>query len=146
MKKYNSIVVTKYLIMLSQFVLFLFTIFLYPILKFYINLRGYNNITINLLFSFYLCILIGFYILIILMKLIKNIENNNVFTKENIKHLRYLSWASFIISIICFISSFYFYLWIFAFFVSFFMGMILRVIKNVFEQAIIIKEENDFTV
>ena len=146
MKKYNSIIVTKYLIMLSQCVLFLFTIFLYPILKFYIHLKGYENIVIHLLFSFYLCILIGFYILIIFMKLIKNIENNNVFTMENIKYLRYLSWASFIISIICFISSFYFYLWSFGIFISFFMGMILRVIKNVFEQAILIKEENDFTV
>ena len=27
-----------------------------------------------------------------------------------------------------------------------FFGLILRVIKNVFEQAIVIKEENDFTI
>ena len=146
MNKYNSIIFTKIFLLVSQVFLVFLGIGLYPLLMFYTKILGMESYFILFLISFYLCIGFGFYILITLDRLIKNIEREEIFIIENVSYLRYISWASFIIAIICFISAFYYVEWILGFVVGVFMGAILRVIKNVFEKAILIKEENDYTV
>lgn len=85
-------------------------------------------------------------ILLCLHRLLRNIRRNKVFEEENIRLLRVISWGSIAAGIVALVSAFYYSsFWIVAVACAFF-GLILRVIKNVFEQALEIKNENDFTI
>ena len=78
--------------------------------------------------------------------LLNNIGSNIIFVDENTKCLRIISWCC----IAAGMTFLFFSLWRFVFglasFFAFFMGCIMRVLKNVFEKAVEIKSENDFTI
>lgn len=113
----------------------------------YVNYTGKNpEISQSLLITVYLCILPAMVSLICLDRLLFNIRREEVFVEKNVKILRALSWCSFVVSAILFISGFYYILFVIIAICAAFLGMILRVIKNVFDQAIAIKHENDFTI
>lgn len=81
-----------------------------------------------------------------LYQLLKNINKEQVFLKSNVRYLRCLSWCCFAVSIIYFLSGFYYStLWVLTA-MALFMSLILRVVKNVFAQAEEIKRENDYTI
>ncbi len=106
----------------------------------------HDVVTIPLLVTFYSCAAVGFVILFVLDRLIKNISNGEVFEEKNAQLLRILSYCCFIIS---FITLLFARLRILAFIITFaaaFIGLILRVIKNCFTEAIKLREENDFTI
>ena len=89
------------------------------------------------------CVLLFF-----LFVLLTNISKKKVFIPENVKTLRMIAWCCFIIAaILCVwgIITMLEVIFLIAF-VAGFMGLILRVLKNVMEEAVNIKEENDFTV
>ena len=113
----------------------------------YVTYTGKNTEVIqSLLLTIYACAVPGLVSLFCLDKLLANIRRGEVFIEKNIKLLRALSWCSFAVSVILFISGFYYILFVVIAICAAFLGLILRVIKNVFEQALIIKEENDFTI
>jgi hypothetical protein len=84
--------------------------------------------------------------LFFLDRLIANIKKEEIFIKANITALRIISWA-------CLFAAFVFIFgahsglgfWIVAFVCAFF-SLIIRVVKNVFDAAVRIKDENDFTI
>ena len=96
--------------------------------------------------TFYFCAVFAFIALFNLNKLINNIKAEKIFVHENVKYMRILSWCCFAVAIATFILEF----WIYHFFVitaaAAFFGLILRVLTNVFEEAVKIREENDFTI
>lgn len=105
-----------------------------------------DNVTVPLLVTFYICATIGFVILFVLDRLIRNIGNDKVFTDENVKLIRILSYCCFAISVVTLLFA---RLRILVFVITFaaaFIGLILRVIKNCFSEAIRLREENDFTI
>lgn len=113
----------------------------------YVEIAGKNpDITKSLLLTVYACTVPELLSLICLDRLLANIRKEEVFTQKNVKLLRLLSWCSFLVSAILLISGFYYILFVIIGVCAAFLGLILRVIKNVFEQAIVIKEENDFTI
>ncbi len=113
----------------------------------YVEYTGKNSeIVTSLLITVYACAVPGLYSLICLDRLLANIKREEVFTDKNVKLLRVLSWLSFTVSVILLISGFYYILFVIIAVCAAFLGLILRVIKNVFEQAIIIKQENDYTI
>ena len=65
---------------------------------------------------------------------------------EHVFLLRVISWFCFIIAVIYGVFCFRYVLAILIGAAAAFVGIILRVVKNVFEQAIAIKTENDFTI
>lgn len=105
-----------------------------------------ESITVPLLFTIYSCFIPAMAVLICLNRLLKNIKSNAVFVNENVKLLRRISWCCFAAAFILLVSGFYYILFVLAGIAAVFFGLILRVIKNVFEQAIAIKHENDFTI
>lgn len=124
-------------------------------LPFYINLEF--NLTEHLeplLPPIYIALPIGMVALVCLDKLLINIKKETVFDMKNVKLLRILSWCCIIASIISLVAfvvfvikGFYFDGLMFVVFVlELFVGIIVRVIKNLFESAIELKEENDLTV
>lgn len=84
--------------------------------------------------------------LVCLDVLLWNIQRNRAFVEQNVKLLRAISYCCFCVAVIFIYFS---VLRPFAFVIVFaagFFGIILRVVKNCFQQAIAIREENDFTI
>lgn len=84
--------------------------------------------------------------IVLLLKLLLNIRKSIVFTAGNVSIIRTISW-------LCFLEGFAFLLlgfrFVLAFIVAaaaFFLGLVVRVVKNVMEEATAIKSENDLTV
>ena len=105
-----------------------------------------DNITVPLLITFYVCAAFGFVILFVLNKLIKNIGSEKVFIDENVKLLKILSYCCFAIAVVTLIFARFRILVFVITFAAAFIGLILRVIKNCFTEAIRLREENDFTI
>ena len=88
-------------------------------------------------------ILLAFYGL---HKLLSNIQQGLIFSVQNTASLRLVSWACFFAAIFLLIAAFKWPVLIFASGVIGFLGLFVRVIKNMLSEAIAIKEENDFTI
>lgn len=100
----------------------------------------------SLMASVYVCAVPIGIILWKLMRLIRNIGREQLFTADNISCLRWISWMCFAVAVIALVSALYYVMWIVIACCMAFMGLLIRVIKNVFERAREIKEENDFTI
>lgn len=99
-----------------------------------------------LLGCLYLCSVPGYWLLYDLNRLLRNIQSAQVFLPVNVKLLRQISWCCFAACAICLCGMI---VWPSLFVVATaagFVGLIVRVVKNVFEQAICMKDELDFTV
>ncbi len=111
-----------------------------------ILLYGKGDVFLPLLITLYACVPPAVCALVCLDILLHNIKKNRAFIVQNITMLRVLSYCCFCVSV------FFVYFSIlrpFAFTIVFaaaFFGLILRVVKNCFQQAIAIREENDFTI
>ena len=99
-----------------------------------------------LLAAFYSCALPAAVLLWKLRSLLSAIGQGQVFTVRNVAALRHISWCCFVVAAICLGFGFAYLPIFFVAVAAAFMGLILRVIKNVFEQALILKEENDYTI
>jgi len=85
-------------------------------------------------------------ILVCLYVLLHRIKAGRVFVKENTALLRYISWCCFVGSIICIASTFYYTPWIAVGIAAAFMGLIVRVVKNVIAKAVSLQEDAEFTI
>lgn len=94
----------------------------------------------------YLCSVPAFVLLYCLHLLLLNIRSGNVFVSRNVSMLRAISWCCFAVAVITFASGFYYASFFIVAVAAAFIALIIRVIKNIFEQAIEIKSENDFTI
>ena len=81
-----------------------------------------------------------------LYRLLRHIELEQVFITTNVEYLRRISWCCFAGSVICFASIPYYFPWCFVAVAAAFMGLIVRVIKNVIAQAVELKNESELTI
>lgn len=86
------------------------------------------------------------YLLYSLLRLIRRIEVEQVFIIENVERLRRIYWSCFAGAGISFVSVFYYFPWVFVAVAAGFMGLIVRVVKNVVAQAVALQNEIDYTV
>lgn len=100
--------------------------------------------------ALYICLYIsgasGLVISYLLLRILFNIRKNVVFDRKNVRFARYISWCCFAICAAFFALGFFVR---FSFVISFaaaFIGLIVRVAKNLLNEAVDIKEENDLTV
>ena len=94
----------------------------------------------------YVCLAVGAVILYLLDRLLHNIQKEDIFISRNVEYLRGISWACFALCIPCLVITIFCRTFFFILLAAGFMGLILRVVKNVIEEAVVIKEENDYTV
>ena len=78
--------------------------------------------------------------------LLANISKGEVFTERNTRCLRGISWACMLAGGVFAVLGLWRYLILLPAFFAVMFGLIMRVLKNVFEQAVEIKSENDFTI
>jgi hypothetical protein len=103
-----------------------------------------ENLTLGM---YYACCVPALAALFLLDRLLTNIRKGQVFTEENVKALRAISWCCFAEAFILAAAALYFapILLAVSAAVAFF-GLILRVVKNVIAAAVALKAENDFTI
>lgn len=94
----------------------------------------------------YICEAFALIALSALQILLKNISKNNVFTPKNTLCIRIISWACIGVGSVFLVFSALRLIFLAPSFLAFMFGLIMRVLKNVFEKAVEIKSENDFTI
>lgn len=99
--------------------------------------------SVPFLYGGFLVVLI---ILIILRRLLLNIKKQDVFIRSNVRLLRIISWLCYLAAIILLAGSFTTIIFFFIGMAAGFIGLIVRVVKNVIDAAVEIKEDADFTI
>ena len=110
-----------------------------------IIVSGYDLVSLTIT---YLCFCIpAFGALWHLDRLLRAVRREQVFTASNVRNLRIISWCCFAAGAILLIGAFIINinLIILAVLAAFF-GITIRVVKNLFEAAVALKDENDFTI
>lgn len=97
-------------------------------------------------FCFYPSAIFSGVILYCLLKLLFNIKKGDTFTRNNVSYLKTVSWCCFAIGIITFVGGFFYMPFLFVAAAGGFLGMFLRVLKNVMQSAVEIAEENELTI
>lgn len=81
-----------------------------------------------------------------LWRLLGGVSRGEVFTAENVRHMRLISWCCMSAALICFLSAAYYLPFAFVGVAAGFVALIVRIVKNAFQQAIDMKDELDLTV
>ena len=85
-------------------------------------------------------------LLALLFLFLRRIGQGRVFVNENRNCLRHISWCCFAGAAICFLSSLYWLPWFAIGVAAGFMGLIVRVVKNVIAKAISLQDDADHTI
>ena len=83
---------------------------------------------------------------ILLFTLLLQVKGENVFSAKSVSLIRGISWCSIGVGLIFALLTYYFTLSSVIAFAALFLGLCVRVVKNVIERATEIKDENDLTV
>ncbi len=111
-----------------------------------VTAKGDPSVFTPLLITLYCAVPAAIIALVNLDILLKNIRKNQPFIAKNVKLLRIISYCCFAEALVFVYFSTLKPFALIVVIACAFMGLILRVIKNVFEQAVSIREENDFTI
>ena len=96
--------------------------------------------------TFYPCAVFGYITLHSLIKLLFNIKKEEIFINQNVKYLRRISWCCIVVAIITLASGFFYLPYSFIAVAAGFVGILLRVVKNAFQNAVVLREENELTI
>ncbi len=99
-----------------------------------------------LLLTVYSCSVFAWILLVNLWNLLTNIRQGKLFENTSVKCLRRTAWCCAGVCGICLLSTIYYTPLILISISAGFIALIVRIVKNVFEQAISMKNELDFTV
>ncbi len=132
------------------FISLILSIFLIPVsVKWFYLISDKPDLFIPICLSLYIALIPAFIIITALDRLLSNIRKEQIFINQNVTILRVISWCCFAVSIdflIFMVFGFRFPVYFFLSFAAAFFGLIIRVLKNVFEQAVALQLENDFTI
>ena len=81
-----------------------------------------------------------------LWRFMANIKRGVIFTKENYMHCFHISWCMVGAAIICFVCGLFYFPFLVLFAASGFVAIMMRVVKNVFQQAVEMRSELDLTI
>ncbi len=105
-----------------------------------------EKIKIPLIVSLYIATVPVFFAVLSLDRLLSNIKKDIVFDRTNVKYLRHISWCCYIAGAVFVFLGFYIFLSFIIAIAAIFFGLIIRVVKNLFCEAVEIKSENDLTI
>lgn len=94
----------------------------------------------------YVAFVLAFVALYHLHELLENITRSSVFTLANAAHLRAISYYSFGECAVFLVLSICYPLSLVVSFAACFLGLTLRVLKNVFDEAVALQEESDSVI
>ena len=111
----------------------------------YSKMRGGLDCT-SLMTALYLSAIPGFICVLSLLCLLSNIKKGDIFVKKNVTHLQIISYCCIFTGAEYLAFCYNLISMVLISFAALFFGLILRVIKNVFDKAIELREENDYTI
>ena len=79
-------------------------------------------------------------------RLLGNILRAELFTAENVSHIRHVRWCCFAVSLICLFAFFGFPSMIFISTIMAFLALVVTVVGQVMKAAVELREENDLTI
>ncbi len=94
----------------------------------------------------YLILLFAMLADVLLFRLLSLVHRGEVFTVKAVALIRGVSWCAIAVSIVFLLVTWYYLIAIVLSFTAVLLGLCLRVVKNVVEEATAIKAENDLTV
>ncbi|MCR5121535.1 MAG: DUF2975 domain-containing protein [Ruminococcus sp.] len=149
--KHRSLKLSRILVLCFSVMIFMMTFFVPFVADWYedvsdgMGLIG-GSVYVPMMVTLYVCEGLAVWAVAELHILLKNISKGEVFIERNTRCLRCISWACLLAGGVFGVMALWrFLLFLPAFFAVMF-GLIMRVLKNVFEQAVEIKSENDFTI
>ena len=95
---------------------------------------------------FYPCSVFAYITLYSLLKLLFNIKKDEIFIDSNVKYLRRISWCCFAVSFITLVGGVFYIPFLFVAAAAAFVGLMLRIVKNVMQNAVEINVENELTI
>lgn len=95
---------------------------------------------------FYLLMVTAAVCLVSLLEILRRVRSGLVFTPRTVSLIRFLSWGCMLVAALCLAVVYYFHMAYLLTLVAGFVGLCLRVVKNVLEHATEMKNENDLTV
>lgn len=110
------------------------------------NGEAMHNMSTLFAMCFYPCAVFAYITLYSLLKLLYNIKKDEIFIDNNVKCLRRISWCCFAVSLITLIGGVFYVPFLFVAVAAAFVGLMLRVVKNVMQNAVEIREENELTI
>ena len=99
-----------------------------------------------LIAAIYLCSIPAWVALCCLFRLLQRIRKGTVFCAENIRSMRVTAWCCMAVALLCAAAAFFHPMLLVVAAAAGLMGLIVRIVKNVFQQALEMKDELDFTV
>ena len=150
----RSIILTKFCILALMLTSVIMMFYGKYLISRFLILTGGAKIDISNEFSFYIITFISYMLGIIalltlfcMLRFIVNLENDLVFVPQNIKWLRFISYGCLSAGLLLIITTVVYHkLFLVLSLAALFMMLIVRVIKNAFEQAVKMKEELDLTI
>ena len=145
--KNSSIELSRICVVLFMILLAALDIGCYWAVQWFVEIRlMYWQYGVLMMVTIYLCSIFAWILLVKLWRLLWNIQSGRVFDEENVRLLRTVSHCCVGAGVICAASCWYYLPFIMVAIAAGFMALIVRIVKNVFQQAIAMKSELDFTV
>ena len=145
--KDRSIVLSQFCVGAFALLLLAIDILGYWLVGFFIELRNMNwQLGAVILAAVDLCRVFAWIVLWRLWKLLGNIKAGRVFISENIGHMRTVSWCCAAVALACLLAGLAYLPFFICAMAAAFMALIVRIVKNAFQQALLMKDELDFTV
>ena len=141
-------------ILFSQICVLLFALLLavldlggYPIVRWFVALRGMDRQAVwGILAVLLLCSVFGWVLLWALWRLLGNLRQAQVFTEENIALLQRVSLCCAAAALFCVAGCFFYLPFLIAVAAASFMALIVRIVRNVFQKALDMKNELDLMI
>ena len=111
-----------------------------------ISRSDFNGTKAYFLLTVYTGIVPAGFLLVSLYRLLERMKSGQVFIAKNVGSLRQISWCCFTGAVICLISAFYYFPWALVGVAAASMGLIVRVVKNVFARAGSLQDDADYTI
>ena len=141
--------ITLSLVCVSVFAVLLLAldIFCYPITQWFITLRAMLwQQGVGMMVTVYVCSVFAWLVLVGLWRLLGNLRRGEVFVGANVRIMRTVSWCCAGAALMCLVSTLWYVPFVFVAIAAAFMALIVRIVKNVFQQAISMKDELDLTI
>ena len=144
----TSALLTEIFIYILAACLLVIDIGLWPLSGWYMKLRNItgDGFRITMVVILYTCSVFGWIILYKMLRLIRNIRKGIVFTEQNVAILRAVSLLCLGVGILTFAGGFFYQPLFFVTLAALFLTLVVRVVKNVMQKAVDMKDELDLTV
>ena len=78
--------------------------------------------------------------------LLRNILAKQVFTRKNVRLIRVIRWCCLAVSLVCVPATFYYLPLVFVVIIMAFMWLMVSVVADVMDAAVLLREESDLTI